>query len=64
MAVGTRPLQDGCGTTAVTGNGAGDSAATEATRWGITDDELKAIQEALAETGKSRRKAKEEDEDL
>jgi hypothetical protein len=32
--------------------------------WGITDDELKAIQEALAETGKSRRKAKEEDEDL
>ena len=32
--------------------------------WGITDDELKVIQEALAETGKSKRKAKEEDEDL
>ena len=31
--------------------------------WGITDDELKAIQEALAETGKSRRKAKEAEED-
>jgi hypothetical protein len=32
--------------------------------WGITDDELKAIQEALAETGKSKRAVKEEDEDL
>jgi hypothetical protein len=55
---------DGRGDTAVTGNGAGDSAATEAKLWGITDDELKVIQETLAETGKSRRKAKEEDEDL
>jgi hypothetical protein len=31
--------------------------------WGITDDELKAIQDALAETGKSKRAAKEGDED-
>jgi hypothetical protein len=31
--------------------------------WGITDDELKAIQDALAQTKKSKRRAKEEDED-
>ena len=31
--------------------------------WGITDDELKAIQEALAESGKSRRATKEDDQD-
>ena len=42
----------------------GQVDATAAKLWGITDDELKVIQEALAETGKSRRKAKEEDEDL
>lgn len=31
--------------------------------WGITDDELKATQEALAETGKSKRAAAEDEED-
>jgi len=31
--------------------------------WGITDDELKAIQDALAQTKKSKRRAKDEDED-
>jgi hypothetical protein len=31
--------------------------------WGITDDELKAIQEALAETRKSRRRTAEDEED-
>jgi hypothetical protein len=37
-----------------------DKAA--ATLWGITDNELKAVQEALAETDKSKRAGKEEDE--
>ena len=34
-----------------------------ATVWGLTGDELKAIEEALAETGKSKRPAKEDEED-
>jgi hypothetical protein len=34
---------------------------TAAKLWGITEDELKAIQEALAETGKSKRAAKDDD---
>ncbi len=31
--------------------------------WGITDDELKGIQEALAETSKSKRAEQEDEED-
>lgn len=31
--------------------------------WGIKDDELKAIQESLSETGKSKRATKEDEED-
>ena len=41
-----------------------DIAATTAKLWGITDDELKAIQEALAETGKSKRTPGKEEGDL
>jgi hypothetical protein len=36
---------------------------TAAKLWGITDDELKAIQEALAETGKSKKVAEEDEEE-
>ncbi len=50
----TSPLQNALGDQV-------DKAAAKL--WGITDGELKAIQEALAETGKSKRAAKEDDEE-